>query len=257
MSYALITGASRGIGRAIAEELARRKIDVLLVARDQSALEVLCSELHRQYGIQAHYFIADLSQADAAYQVFDWCQQHGYAIQYLVNNAGYGLSGKFERYALKDHLEMMKVNMNTVVELCYLFLPLLKKHPSSYILNVSSSAAYQAVPYLGIYAASKSFVLQFSRALHYELKKDGVVVTCVSPGSTDTNFAHRAQVGEKAMKMAKKVNMQADEVARIAVDAMFKGKAEVVTGLLNKLGAFMAWLLPKKTVEKASAKIYE
>ena len=108
-----------------------------------------------------------------------------------------------------------------------------------------------------MYAATKSFVLQFSRALRQELKHSNVSVTCVSPGSTETDWAHRAKVGEKGLKLAKKVNMQANEVARIAVDAMLKGKVEVITGVLNKLGAFMAWLLPKNLVESTSGKIYE
>ena len=136
-------------------------------------------------------------------------------------------------------------------------MPALKKQPKAYILNVASSAAYQAVPFLSVYAASKSFVLQFSRGLHLELKECNVSVTCVSPGATDTNFVDRAQIGPKGLSMAKKVNMQPTDVAKIAIDAMYNGKTEVITGLLNKVGAALAWLLPKKTIEKASSKIYQ
>ena len=152
---------------------------------------------------------------------------------------------------------MMQVNMNAVVELTYHFLPVLKQQPKAYIMNIASSAAYQAVPYLGLYAATKTFVLQFSRALHYELRNSSVSVTCISPGATDTDFANRAKVGPKALKAADKFNMTPVKVAAIAVDSMFSGKTEVVTGFINKLGAFITRILPKKVIENGAAKLYE
>ena len=152
---------------------------------------------------------------------------------------------------------MMQLNMNAVVALTFLFLPLLKQQPKAYILNIASSAAYQAVPYLSLYAATKAFILQFSRGLHYELKKTIVSVTCICPGATDTGFAARAQLGAKGLKTAEKVNMTPEQVADIAVNGMFSGKTEVIIGLINKAGAFFAWLLPKKLVEQTAAKIYE
>lgn len=257
MSYAIITGASKGIGKAIAEELAREGKDVLLVARDTALLQTVCSSIETAYKVKTAYFSVDLTAEGAAGEVLKWCQQNNYTVDVLVNNAGYGLSGPFESYALKEHQNMMHLNMNVVVELTYLFLPLLKQQPKSYILNIASSAAYQATPFLGIYAASKSFVVLFSRALHVELKKSNVSVTCVSPGSTDTAFVDRARVGQKGRDLARKVNMTPGQVARLAVEAMYKGKTEVITGFINKLGAFVAWLLPKKLVENSAAKIYQ
>lgn len=257
MSFAFITGASKGIGKAIALELASRKKDLLLVARNEAQLQELCALAQNKYGVTAHYLCLDLSQKEAAKNAFNWTQQNQYSIDVLVNNAGYGLSGAFESYPLEDHLNMLQLNMNVVVELTYHFLPQLKEQPKAYILNIASSAAYQAVPFLSLYAASKSFVLQFSRGLQLELEKTNVSVTCVSPGSTDTGFANRANVGAKAMDLAKKVNMQPAAVAKIAVNSMYKGKTEVITGFLNKLGAALVWLLPKKTIEKASSKIYQ
>jgi short-subunit dehydrogenase len=257
MTYAIITGASKGIGKAIAYELAKRKINLLLIARTEDLLIDLAHDLGNNYSIDVDYFLADLADPTSAQQIADWCIINQYEIQYLVNNAGYGLSGSFDRYRLKEYLENMQVNMNMVVQLTYLFLPDLKKQKKGYILNIASSAAYQAIPYLSVYAATKSFVLQFSRALHHELKKTNVSVTCISPGATDTNFADRAQVGERGLKLANKVNMKPEDVAKIAVDAMFKGKMEVVTGFINKLGVFMAWLLPKRMVEKTSSRIYQ
>lgn len=257
MSYALITGASRGIGLAIASELARRKFDLLLVARSESALEQAAGQLAKEHGIKTDFLAVDLAETGAARQVHDWCSQHKYTVQVLVNNAGYGLSGPFEKHGLSEHIDMMRVNMTSLVELSYLFLPQLRQQPKAYILNIGSSAAYQAIPKLSLYAASKSFVLQFSRGLHQELKGTPVSVTCVCPGATDTSFVDRAQIGAKGRKAAEKVNMTPEAVARQAVEALLAGKAEVVTGLLNKAGKLMAWLLPKGLVEKTAGSIYE
>jgi short-subunit dehydrogenase len=175
----------------------------------------------------------------------------------LVNNAGYGLSGPLEKYTIAENINMMQVNMIVPVHLCQLFLPVLRQQTKSYILNIASSAAYQAIPYLSVYAATKVFILNFSRGLRQELRGTPVSVTCISPGATDTDFVVRAKVGAKGLKTADKVNMSPEAVAEIAVKAMYAGKAEVITGLLNKVGAFFVWLLPKGLVERTAMKIYE
>ena len=257
MDYALITGASKGIGKAIAEELAARKFNVLLVARSGELLEQATAGIKTRYGVQADWLSLDLSSPGAAQKVYDWCQGRQYTIRALVNNAGYGLSGPFEKYTLEEQLNMMQLNMTTLVGMTRLFLPSLRQQSRAYILNIASSAAYQAVPGLSLYAATKSFVLSFSRGLHQELHKGAVSVTCISPGATDTDFPNRAQVGEKGMKAAEKLNMTPRAVAAIAVKAMLAGKSEVVVGFVNKLGAAMAWLLPKTLVERTAMKLYE
>ncbi len=256
MSYALITGASKGIGKAIAEELASRKINLLLIARNELLLKDVAADLANRYQVDTDYLAIDLTLTDATAQIIEWIHQRNYQVHILVNNAGYGLSGPFESYSSQEHKDMMQVNMIAPVALCRQLLPRLKAQPQSYILNIASSAAYQAVPGLSVYAASKAFVLNFSRGLRFELRKSNISVTAVSPGSTDTDFAHRAKVGAKALKTAEKVNMSPQAVARLAVHAMFARKTELITGTINKLGAFFAWLLPKKLVEKASAGIY-
>ena len=257
MSYALITGASKGIGRAIAEELAGRGYNVLLVARSENPLKELAVRLGENYKVKADFLALDLTAAGAAQQIFHYCEERKYAVGILVNNAGYGLSGPFEKYELTDHLDMMRLNMRVPVELSKLFLPGLRALPRSYILNIASTAAYQAVPNLSLYAATKAFVLTFSRGLRQELRGSSVSVTCISPGSTDTDFVVRAQIGEKGLKTAKRVHMTPAAVAKIAVDATLAGKAEVITGVINKLGALMVWLLPKGLVERTAMKIYE
>ena len=256
MVYALITGASKGIGKAMASNLAARKINLLLIARSEDLLDELSIELSKKYGVEVKYFCIDLANENAAETIFDWVIHNKVAVSILINNAGYGLSGSFEKYTANAHAEMMKVNMISLVKLTSLFLPMLKQQEKSYILNIASAAAYQAVPYLSAYAASKSFVVSFSRGLHYELRKTNVSVTCVSPGGTDTDFAIRAVISKKAMKAGKKLNMTPEKVAAMAVNCMFLRKREAITGFVNKLGAALVWLTPKRLSEKVAASLY-
>jgi short-subunit dehydrogenase len=256
MPFALITGGSKGIGKCIATELAKRKYPVLLVARDEKSLQEHATTLSNTYGVVTHYLALDLGKVGATQILMNWIDSNNYPVGILVNNAGYGLSGPFTKYNAEAHIEMMRVNMEVPVALTAALLPMLTKNAPAYILNIASSAAYQAVPGLSVYAASKSFVLSFSRGLRHELKNTGVSVTAVSPGSTDTNFANRADVGAKALKTAEKVNMTPEAVAEIAITALFDKKPEVITGFINKLGAFFVWLLPKKLAESIAAGLY-
>ncbi len=255
--YALITGASKGIGKQIAVELAKKKFDLLLIARSASQLEDVAKELRAKYDVKVDFLATDLSVNKSAETVFSWVNQNNYQISVLVNNAGYGLAGLYEGTTLEQNRDMMNLNMITLSEMCQVFLPMLKRNSQAYILNIASSTAYQAIPRMAIYAATKVFVLNFSRALKYELKDTPVSVTCISPGSTDTNFNDRAAIPEKARRAAEKVTMSPEVVAKISVDAMFAGKTEVIPGVVNKLGAFLAWLAPKAISEKVAAGIYE
>ena len=254
--YALITGASKGIGRSFARQLAAKKYNLLLVARAEQELQRLAEELHNAHGVDVRYLTIDLSQSGAAATVTNWCAEQTSSLSILINNAGYGVWGLFQDLALKDQLSMLQVNINAVVELTHLLLPQLQQQKQAYILNVASTAAYQAVPTLALYAASKTFVLSFSRALAYELKDSPVSVTCLSPGPTATNFASRAGMDALA-ELAEKFNMQPDDVARTGLNAMFKRKPEIVPGVLNKLSAFGARHLPKKLIEAISAGLYK
>jgi uncharacterized protein len=255
--YALITGSSKGIGKAIAIELAKRKYNLLLVARSESLLQQLSVEISQQFGVKVAYLALDLAQPQAAQQVANWVEKEGYPLSILVNNAGYGLSGLFESQTVESNRDMMQLNMVLVSELCQVLLPTLKKQPKAYILNVSSTTAYQALPLMSLYAATKVFVLNFTRGLCYELQNTSVSVTVLCPGTTDTAFIDRANVSNKARKNAEKVAMTPEAVAKIGVDGMFAGKAEVIAGFINKLGAAGAWLLPKTLIEKIGAGLYE
>jgi short-subunit dehydrogenase len=247
-SYAIVTGASKGIGREISVLLAKKKYKLILIARSTTELEELAAELPGE----ALYFTIDLSEAGAAKKVAEFCKSLPVSI--LVNNAGYGLWGNFEENDISQQLNMLQLNINAVIELTYYLLPQLKKQPS-YILNVSSTAAYQAVPTLALYAASKAFVLSFSRALRIELK-GSVSISCLCPGPTDTGFAKRAGMDSLA-ELAEKFNMQPNEVAKIGVKGMFNQKAEIIPGFLNKLSAIGSRYINKSLIERITAGLYK
>ncbi len=257
MPFALITGASKGIGKAIAELLAARGYDLLLVARSENLLEQVSSEIKTATGRECRWLATDLSASHSAEAVYEWVSKDHYEVSILVNNAGYGLSGQFVKYAASEHEEMLNVNIVTLTKLTRLFLPSLLEKKAAYILNIGSSASYQAVPLLSAYAASKAYVLSFSRGLYQELRKTSVSVTCICPGPTDTNFVNRANVGAKGQKTAEKFNMTPMAVAEIAVNSLFSRRPEVITGSMNKLSAFFAWLLPKTVVEGIAKKLYD
>ncbi len=247
-SYAIVTGASKGIGREIAVLLANKGYKLVLVARSSPELKKLTEDLPKG----SLYFAVDLAVPGAAEKIAEFCKYLPVSI--LVNNAGYGLWGSFEQIDIQQQLNMLQLNVNIVVELTHYLLPQLKKHPS-YILNVASTAAYQAVPSLTVYAATKAFVLSFSRALRVELKGE-VSVSCLCPGPTDTGFAHRAGMDALA-ELAEKFNMRAEEVAKVGLQGMFNKKAEIIPGFLNKLSAVGARHINKGLIERITARLYK
>lgn len=257
MQFALLTGAANGIGRAIAFELAARKYNLLLVDLDGKGLADLQPELQQRFGITAAAFVVNLSQAGAAQQVFEWSVPYHQQLTILINNAAYGLNGAFDQLPLDDQLGIIDVNIKAVLGLCHHFIPILKQQPNGYILNIGSNAGFQAVPYLNLYAASKAFIISFTRSLRYELRKTNIRVTCVNPGSTDTHFVDRAGMGERIRKTAGRYNMTAEAVAKIAVQSLLTKKKEVITGFNTKLGIFLSWLAPNALSEKFGANIFE
>lgn len=254
--YALVTGASRGIGKSMAISLAAKGYNLLLVARSESELKSLSADIESKYQVSVLYFAIDLSTAEAAGKVTTWCTSSVSDISILINNAGYGLWGKFDQLDIKEQLNMLQLNINAVVELTYLLLPVLKKQKKAYVLNVASTAAYLAMPTLALYAASKTFILSYSRALTHELKDTPVAVSCLCPGPTATGFATRAGMDVLA-ELAEKFNMPADIVAEVGLKGMFNHQTEIIPGFLNKLSYFGARHLPKSLIERVTARLYK
>ncbi|RYU77980.1 SDR family NAD(P)-dependent oxidoreductase [Hymenobacter persicinus] len=257
MPHALITGASRGIGRAIALELARRGYNLLLAARSADQLEALAAEVKQQHGVEAQVLAADLAAPGAAARLAEWANVQTTELAVLVNTAGYGLWGRFEELPLAQQQNMLQLNMLLPTELTHHLVAQLRRQPKAYILNVASTAAYQAVPTLTLYAASKAFLLTFSRGLRYELRDSPVSVTCLSPGATTTDFADRAGMSAGLQEKAAKLSMTPAEVARAGVEAMLAGEAEVIPGALNRISAKLTSFVPKAMTEKIAAGIYE
>ena len=256
MPFALVTGASGGIGLALAKELASRKHDVLLVARTAESLRKNAEDIHQRFGVQADYLAVDLSAPHAAAEVYQWTRRKNYTIDILINNAGFGSWGTFDEIDEKEFNGMMQVNMVTLAELCRAFLPELRQQPKAYILNVASTAAYQAVPTLSLYAATKGFVLLLTRGLNHELRGTSVSASCLSPGPTSTGFIDRANLG-MIRERAEKFSMTPEAVAKAALKGMYAGKAEIIPGLPNWLSAKLAEIVPKGIPEGIAKNLYK
>lgn len=258
MNTAIITGASKGIGKAIAQELASRGYNLILVARTEDLLRKISIDIADKYKVKVNYLVLDLTQLQSIDKIVTKIKEKNLSVNVLVNNAGYAHWGNFIDLDLAEQEKMMFVNMNLLVQLTHRLMPFLQANKKSYILNVSSSSAYQAVPTLAIYCASKSFVLQFSRAIRHELKAKGVYVSCLSPGPTDTNFMDAAGMTTPEMKKrAAKFNMTATRVAQIAVRGMLNNKAEIIPGFLNLLQAKLVNFVPKILTENIAAGLYK
>jgi uncharacterized protein len=256
MPYALVTGASGGIGLCIAEELAKKGYNLLLVARSIDLLEKIKTDLSVKYKVEIQWLGLDLSLPNSSIEVLNWIATNNWEVNVLVNNAGYGLWKSVEESSLAELQNMMQLNMIALVNITHSLIPTLKKNSPSYILNVASTASYQAVPYLSTYAATKAFVVLFSRGLRWELRQSNISVTAVSPGATTTGFIDRAGM-DLLKEKAEKFSMTAQDVARISLDGMFAKKAEVIPGFANWLSVKMTYLIPKFIVEKIAFGLYK
>jgi len=254
--YALVTGASKGIGKSISIELAKRGFNLIIVARSESELLTLKNEISKKYNVAVEAIVLDLSKEQAPAELAQNITLKNYRLNALINNAGYGLWGNFCELKLDEQMDMCRLNMDAVTKLCHLLIPNLLKANQSYILNISSTAAYQAVPTLAIYSATKAYILSFTRALRFELKNTSVSVSCLSPGPVDTAFAHRAGM-DAFSKMAEKFNMKPNVVAEIAVKGMLAKKSEIIPGFTNFISVYANRILPKSFIEKMAAGIYK
>jgi short-subunit dehydrogenase len=248
---ALITGASAGLGEQFARLFARDKISLVLVARREDRLQQLRSELETSFGIKVDIIPLDLTLPDAATRVLDFLERHKIEIEYLVNNAGFGQSGRFSDVSLKMNLAQIDLNVRSLTELTHRLLPSMIKNMRGRILNVGSTAGDQPGPFMAVYYASKAYVNSFSEALNHELKGTGVTVTLSCPGPTFTEFPEVAQVPNMN---AFQINaMPADVVARQAYRAMMKGTRRITHGARNKLGSQLNRLAPRSTALKIVA----
>lgn len=242
MPKALITGASGGIGLELARIFAREHYDLFLVARSEERLKQIAAELASTHGIKAEVMARDLAEQNAAAEIYEKAGP----VEVLVNNAGYGLYGKFAEMPLAGDLNMMHLNMDAVVTLTKAFLPAMIAVRKGRILNVASTAAFQPGPLMALYYASKAFVLHFSEALANELQETGVTVTALCPGPTETGFQSRASLeGARLFRMG---TMDAKSVAEAGYRGLVSGKTIVIPGLRNKLLTQSVRFSPRRTV---------
>lgn len=253
MTTALITGASSGIGEAFAQQLAAQNHDLVLVARSQAKLEQLAQELRDRHQVQATVITQDLTESNGPSQVWETTQAQGIAIDLLVNNAGFGDYGAFTENSREKQLNMIQLNVLALVDLTTLFLPPMLERGAGQIINVASIAAFQPMPYLAIYGATKTFILHFSEALWGECRDRGIAVLAVCPGPTKTNFFDIAGFDPfKNAQEAEKDAVSPEYVVKEALKALKRGDATVVPGgLSNQAIANVHRFLPRQFTIKA------
>lgn len=249
MNVAVITGASMGLGEEFARQLAHRRVNLVLVARSGDKLRELGEELEQRFGIRALPFPCDLSREGAASKVAGFLEAEGLHPTWLVNNAGFGQVGSFDTMEPERLHDMMMVNMVSLVELTRLLLPMLRLGRDTRIINVSSTAAFQPVPFFNVYAASKAFVLHFSEGLTEELRGTDVSVLAFCPGPTPTNFAENNEIDPRLFDKGQ----SAADVVRWALRASDRDKAVLTTQ--RSAPIFLARFVPRFLVRRVAGMI--
>lgn len=249
--WALVTGASAGIGTALAEELAGGGTNLVLTARRKDRLEALSQTLTSTYKINTEVLAADLADPAAPERIFDFTRDKGIEIDLLLNNAGFGKYGEFHSVDMQRLLDMVQVNCAAVVHLTHLFLKPMIARRRGDILILASTASFQAVPYISTYAATKAFDLLFAEGLAEEVKPYGIRVCALCPGSTESEF-HVVAGQEKFIRRAE----TAQKVARTGLRALAAGKSYVISGMGNYLGAHGERLVPRRLVTRTAARMF-
>ena len=244
----LITGASAGLGVEFARQCAKRGAPLALAARRRDRMEALAREL----GGEVHVFEADLSKAGAAASLIAELEAEGLSVGTLINNAGFGLGGRFAERPLDRLSEMIDLNIRTLTELCHLVLPAMLARGAGGILNVASTAAFQPGPNMAVYYASKAYVLSFTEALHHELKGTGIKVSALCPGPTESEFS---DVADSHSPTLERMKVPAAGVVEAGLKGLDANKAVVVPGFKNKVGAQMSRLLPRSTMRNIIGRI--
>ena len=247
---ALITGASSGIGEAFARRLAAEGRDLFLVARSGDKLRDLCEELSASHGIKADYLALDLSEPNADEQCFKSTHRLRIDVDLLINNAGFGSMGDFAKLDIERELQMIRLNIGALVGLTHRYLEPMRRRGKGTIINISSTAGFQPIPFMATYAATKAFVTSFSEALAEENEPFGIEVIAVCPGSTETPFFETGKVGRE---FAAKGMETPEQVVETTLRAIGTGKARVVSGWKNKLVAGAATLAPNSLLTRVIA----
>lgn len=242
--WALITGASSGLGVDFAHDLAARGCNLILVARRQERLEAVAREVMDRHNVEAKAIAMDLGTPDAPQHLYDQVMEMETAVSVLINNAGFGAYGKFVDIPWEREQTMLNLDIVTLVHLTKLFLKDMVANDFGYVLQVASIGAYQPSPLYASYSASKAFVLSFGEAINYELKDTNVSMTVLSPGVTRTEFLDVA--GQETTFYQRMMMMESKDVVRIGINAMLKGKASVIPGFGNWLGAWSNRLIPRR-----------
>lgn len=240
---ALITGASSGIGKAFARELAGKGFNLILTARSENKLEQVAAEIRKEYQVQALVISGDLSLLETPELIFRTVTEKGWEPDLLVNNAGFGKWSDFLDTSRETYDEMLLLNINALVKLTHLFIPAMLKKKTGGVINIASTGAFQPCPYIAVYCASKAFVLSFSEALYGEYHQKGITVTVVCPGNTDTGFQATAGANTGGMP-----SETPQKVAEEGLKAFFERKNYKINGTSNYLQSFLPRLLPRKTV---------
>jgi short-subunit dehydrogenase len=235
---ALVTGASSGIGEVFARELARRGMDLILVARGADRLGEIAGELSAQHGVRVEVLPSDLSEPGAAQQVYQEVERRGLAVHMLINNAGFGTHGRFEELDPEREQQEIRLNIGALVDLTHAFVPPMLARGGGAVINIASLAAYQPIPYMAVYGATKAFVVSFSAALAEEYRGRGLRVLALCPGATATNFFNVAGGGPVAAGGMR----TSEQVVATGLRALERGQSVVLDGLLNTLlGAAGKW----------------
>ena len=252
--WALVTGASAGIGVALAAELAAAGTNLVLTARREDRLAALARDLAAKHNIRTEICVADLADPAAPDAIFAFTQSKHLHIDLLINNAGFGAYGEFAASDRARQVEMVQVNCSAVVSLTHLFLQPMLQKKSGDILIVASTAAFQAVPYIATYAASKVFDLHLAEALAEELKPFNIRVCALCPGSTESEF--HIVANHTTAPASNRPRATAERVARDSLRALAAGKSYVISGRRNYLGAHFQRLVPRRVVTSIAAKLF-
>ena len=244
----LITGASAGLGAEFARQCAKRGEPLALAARRRERMEALGTQL----GGEVHIFEADLAKEGAAASLIAELEAEGLAVGTLINNAGFGLGGKFADRPLSRLSEMIDLNVRALTELCHLVLPAMRERGRGAILNVASTAAFQPGPNMAVYYATKAYVLSFTEALHHELKGSGIRVSALCPGPTHSEFS---DVADSHSPTLERMKVPAAGVVAAGLDGLDRNKAVVIPGLKNKIGAQLSRILPRSTMRNIIGRI--